>query len=166
MIVRSFVDCSRWSVSRHAAFTANKIQCADRAPQVMTDVTPQKTKVCIIGSGNWGSAIATIVGRNCLRHSHKFDTKVSMWVYEELIGDEKLSDIINTKHINVKYLPDVPLPLNIIAVPDLPTACRDATLLIFVLPHQFLPNLIPLIRASIVHPSRCRGISLIKGLGA
>jgi glycerol-3-phosphate dehydrogenase (NAD+) len=127
--------------------------------------TPKKTKVCIIGSGNWGSAIATIIGYNCLRHSHVFETKVNMWVYEELIGNEKLSDIINTKHVNVKYLPNILLPSNVIAVPDLSTACRDATLIVFVLPHQFLPKLFPVIRASLVHPFRCRGISLVKGLG-
>jgi glycerol-3-phosphate dehydrogenase (NAD+) len=37
-----------------------------------------------------------------------------------------------------------------------------ATLLIFVLPHQFLPRLLPTIRES-AH-SNCRGVSLIKGL--
>jgi glycerol-3-phosphate dehydrogenase (NAD+) len=133
---------------------------------MMIDDTTRKTKVCIIGSGNWGSAIATIIGRNCLRHAHIFETKVNMWVYEELIGNEKLSDVINKKHINVKYLPNTMLPSNIIAVPDVPTACRDATLLIFVLPHQFLSKLLPVIRASLLYPSRCRGVSLIKGLGA
>jgi len=128
--------------------------------------TCTKTKVCIIGSGNWGSAIATIIGQNCLRHSNVFETNVNMWVYEELIGHEKLSHIINTKHVNVKYLPNILLPSNIIAVPDLPTACRDATLLIFVLPHQFLPKLLPVIRAALLHPSQCYGVSLIKGIGA
>lgn len=28
-----------------------------------------------------------------------------MWVFEETIDGEKLTDIINTKHENVKYLP-------------------------------------------------------------
>ena len=35
--------------------------------------------------------------------------------------------------------------------------------LVFVTPHQYLPNLLPTIRAK-VHPTRCRGVSLIKGL--
>jgi glycerol-3-phosphate dehydrogenase (NAD+) len=35
--------------------------------------------------------------------------------------------------------------------------------LVFVTPHQYLPNLLPTIRAN-VHPTRCRGVSLIKGL--
>jgi NAD-dependent glycerol-3-phosphate dehydrogenase N-terminus len=126
-----------------------------------------KDRVCIIGSGNWGSAIATLVGRNCARLSN-YEDVVSMWVYEEDVAaddgsPQKLTHIINTRHENVKYLPGIRLPDNVVAVPDLATACRGATLLVFVLPHQFLPNLLPVIRES-AHP-RSRGVSLIKGLG-
>ena len=28
-----------------------------------------------------------------------------MWVYEEMVEGQKLTEIINTKHVNVKYLP-------------------------------------------------------------
>jgi glycerol-3-phosphate dehydrogenase (NAD+) len=124
-------------------------------------------RVCIIGSGNWGSAIATLVGRNCERLPF-FESTVKMWVYEEEVeledgSREKLTKVINTRHENVKYLPGIRLPANVVAEPDLAEACRDATLLIFVLPHQFLPKLLPTIRES-AHPT-CRGVSLIKGLG-
>mmetsp|Transcript_18107 Transcript_18107/g.17477 ORF Transcript_18107/g.17477 Transcript_18107/m.17477 type:complete len:378 (-) Transcript_18107:531-1664(-) len=122
-------------------------------------------RVCIIGSGNWGSAISTLVGRNCDILSN-CESRVNMWVFEEMVSvddeDMKLTDIINTRHENIKYLPGVALPENLIAVPDLATACQGATLLIFVLPHQFLPRLLPTIRQA-AHPS-CRGVSLIKGL--
>ena len=121
------------------------------------------------GSGNWGSAIAKLVGRNCDRLDH-FETRVNMWVYEEMVEcpdgtgtKRKLTEVINTRHENVKYLPGIPLPPNVVAVADLAEACRDATLLIFVLPHQFLPKLMPVIREN-AHPA-CRGVSLIKGLG-
>eukprot|EP00980_Cylindrotheca_fusiformis_P009234 scaffold2012_cov193-Cylindrotheca_fusiformis.AAC.6 len=125
----------------------------------------QPDKVCIIGSGNWGSAIATKVGLNCERLPY-FQSKVNMWVFEEMVqvdGEtKKLTDVINSRHENVKYLPGIQLPKNVIAVADLAEACQDATLLIFVLPHQFLPKLLPVIREA-AHPS-CRGVSLIKGL--
>jgi glycerol-3-phosphate dehydrogenase (NAD+) len=91
-----------------------------------------------------------------------------MWVFEEEIQlpgsdkTEKLSQVINTRHENVKYLPGITLPTNIKAVPDLKEACQNATLLVFVLPHQFLPKLLPIIRQNI--HSNCRGVSLIKGL--
>jgi hypothetical protein len=55
-------------------------------------------------------------------------------------GDRKLSEIINTDHENVKYLPGVKLPPNVKAVPDLQDAARGASIVIFVLPHQFLPK--------------------------
>lgn len=132
--------------------------------QTMTP--PSKDKICIVGSGNWGSAIATIIGRNCA-HFSCFDTEVRMWVYEEVVQHQgkqrKLSELINTHHENTKYLPGIRLPENIIAEPILEQACRDATVLVFVLPHQFLPKLLPQIR-KVVHPS-CRCISLIKALG-
>uniref|UniRef100_A0A914NUP5 Glycerol-3-phosphate dehydrogenase NAD-dependent N-terminal domain-containing protein n=1 Tax=Meloidogyne incognita TaxID=6306 RepID=A0A914NUP5_MELIC len=62
-------------------------------------------KVTIIGSGNWGSAIARIIGNTVVQHSTTFQTRVPMWVFEEMVDDKKLSEIINTEHINVKYLP-------------------------------------------------------------
>ena len=124
-------------------------------------------KVCIVGSGNWGSAISTLVGRNCERLSN-CNSRVNLWVFEEMVEAEdgsmqKLSEIINSRHENIKYLPGIRLPSNVIACSDLAEACEGATLLIFVVPHQFLPRLIPTIR-DVVHPS-CRGVSLIKGLG-
>lgn len=91
-----------------------------------------------------------------------------MWVFEEEVDTpeglkQKLSEYINSRHENVKYLPGIKLPSNVVGIPDLAEACRGATLLIFVLPHQFLPKLLPTISDN-AHPS-CRGVSLIKGLG-
>ncbi|KAG5462921.1 MAG: glycerol-3-phosphate dehydrogenase 1-like protein, isoform CRA_b [Olpidium bornovanus] len=59
-----------------------------------------------------------------------------MWVFEETIDGRKLSDIINELHENVKYLPGIKIPDNVVAIPDLVEAARDATLLVFVIPHQ------------------------------
>lgn len=59
-----------------------------------------------------------------------------MWVYEEVVNGERLTDIINTRKENVKYLPNIILPDNIVAVPNLLDACKDATVLVFVVPHQ------------------------------
>jgi hypothetical protein len=52
------------------------------------------------------------------------------------VDGRNLTDIINEKHENVKYLPGVKLPDNIKAVPNLLQATKGADLLIFVLPHQ------------------------------
>merc|ERR1712071_398879 len=100
-----------------------------------------KKKVCVVGSGNWGSAIAKIIGYNVIKNKDQFEENVSMWVFEEMIEGKKLTEIINETHVNVKYLPNHPLPANVIAVPDLLDASRDADILVFVVPHQFINRL-------------------------
>ena len=65
-----------------------------------------------------------------------FDHEIKMWVFEETLGERKLTDLINEKHENVKYLPGVGIPENVKAVPDLLEAAKDATILVLVIPHQ------------------------------
>lgn len=135
----------------------------------ISSVNLEEKKICIIGSGNWGSAIAKVLGMNSQQLS-EWETEVNMWVYEEDINkssiksgeEKKLSEIINKQHENVKYLPGIELPFNVKAIPDLTEACRNASLLVFATPHQFLPSLLPTIREASL--SSCRGVSLIKGL--
>ena len=47
-----------------------------------------------------------------------------MWVFEEQVGDKKLTEIINETHENVKYLKGRKLPLNVVAVSDLVEAVK------------------------------------------
>ena len=49
-------------------------------------------------------AIAKIIGRNVLDREG-FDSEVKMWVFEEQVDGKNLTEIINTEHENVKYLP-------------------------------------------------------------
>lgn len=118
-------------------------------------------KVCIVGSGNWGSAIARIIGDNvkCLQ---RFAPTVKMWVFEENVNGRKLTDIINTEHENVKYLPGYKLPDNVVAVPKLCEAAEGADLLVFVVPHQFIRKLCEEMVGCV--SSKARGITLIKGI--
>ena len=48
------------------------------------------------------SALSMIIGKNAKQYGC-FENEIKMWVYEEMIGDRKLSEIINTDHENVKY---------------------------------------------------------------
>lgn len=61
-----------------------------------------------------GSSIAKIIGTNAARLD-SFDSTVKMWVFEELIDGKKLTEIINTTHENVKYLPGKKLPENVVS---------------------------------------------------
>lgn len=119
-----------------------------------------KKKVCIVGSGNWGSAIAKIIGANAARLD-SFDDRVTMYVYEEMIDGKKLTEIINETHENVKYLPGHKLPPNVVAVPDVVEAAKDADILVFVVPHQFIVRLCSQLLDKI-KPDAV-GLSLIKG---
>ena len=85
-----------------------------------------------------------------------------MWVFEEIIQGRKLTEIINTDHENPKYLPGIPLPSNVVAIPDLTQAACDAHVLVFVLPHQFLGKVCETLKGKLT--PQCIGISLIKGM--
>jgi hypothetical protein len=101
-------------------------------------MSENKKKVAIVGSGNWfvtnsfaynlvfqiifefcfkylwrGSSIAKIIGTNVSKFAY-FDREVKMYVYEEIIDGRKLSEIINTQHENVKYLPGHKIPENVV----------------------------------------------------
>ncbi|GCC37012.1 glycerol-3-phosphate dehydrogenase [NAD(+)], cytoplasmic-like isoform X1 [Chiloscyllium punctatum] len=118
-------------------------------------------KVCIVGSGNWGSVIGKIIGENAAENK-MFDSTVYMWVFEELVNGRKLTEIINTEHENVKYLPGCKLPANVVAVPGLLDAARDADILVFVMPHQFIRETCDELKGQIKLSSI--GVSLIKGI--
>jgi len=67
--------------------------------------------------------------------------------------------------MNQRYLPDVPLPKNLRAVPKLVDVVKDATLIIFVTPHQFLHTAIKELQRvpGTILPG-ARGVSAIKGV--
>ncbi|XP_063713135.1 glycerol-3-phosphate dehydrogenase [NAD(+)], cytoplasmic-like [Symsagittifera roscoffensis] len=125
-------------------------------------------KVSVIGSGNWGTTIARMVGTNCAEKSSLFEKKVNMWVFEEKIqvdGKEyKLTEYINQHHENVKYLPGTKLPDNVVAVPDVKDAIAGSNILIFVLPHQFVKgtceSIKDLVRKDAFAISLCKGFEV------
>ncbi|CAG7993089.1 unnamed protein product [Penicillium nalgiovense] len=136
----------------------------------------RKHKVTVVGSGNWGCAIAKIVAENASFHPDLFEEKVEMWVFEENVevpktsknydasnpGPQKLTEVINNVHENVKYLPGIQLPVNLHANPSLEDAVKDSTILIFNLPHQFIIKTCEQLKGKIL--PYARGISCIKGV--
>ena len=61
-----------------------------------------------------GSAIARIVGVN-VKENPIFHDEVKMWVFEEIVGGRKLTEIINQEHENTKYLPGFKIPNNVVS---------------------------------------------------
>ncbi|KAI1734448.1 glycerol-3-phosphate dehydrogenase [Xylaria scruposa] len=126
----------------------------------------KRHKVTVVGSGNWGSTIAKIAAENTKAHPELFEEQVQMWVYEEDVTHqgktEKLSNVINTYHENVKYLPNIKLPANLVANPSLEDAVQGSSILIFNLPHQFIHRICAQLKGKIV--PYARAISCIKGV--
>ncbi|KAL3485429.1 glycerol-3-phosphate dehydrogenase [NAD+] [Aspergillus germanicus] len=139
----------------------------------------QKHKVTVVGSGNWGTAIAKIVAENAASNPAVFEEDVQMWVFEEQVeipesskhydpasplcqGKQNLTDVINKTHENIKYLPGIALPKNLHANPSLVDAVKDSTILVFNLPHQFIINICGQIKGKIL--PYARGVSCIKGV--
>lgn len=99
-----------------------------------------------------------------------------MWVFEEQVEipktskhynpstnhPQKLTEIINCAHENIKYLPEIDLPANLHANPSLEDAVKDSTILIFNLPHQFILKTCEQLKGKIL--PFARGISCIKGV--
>ena len=144
-------------------------------------------KVALVGSGNWGSAIATKMGLNALEKPEMFDAVIKMWVFEEYVKEEEgkwvrpargskppegktwvdegyrpLTEVINEKHENVIYLPGITLPTSIVATPDIKDCVTGATMMVFVIPHNFLAPIVPKMEGAFAKGAV--GISLIKGI--
>ncbi|KAI5304800.1 glycerol-3-phosphate dehydrogenase, partial [Ascosphaera pollenicola] len=139
----------------------------------------RRHKVCVIGSGNWGSAIAKIVAENTASRADIFEPQVEMWVFEEQVtvskehklydasseifqGQQPLTKVINTLHENVKYLPGIRFPDNLHANPSVEDTVKDCTILVFNLPHQFINGICDKLKGKIL--PYARGISCIKGV--
>jgi len=117
------------------------------------------------------------LAENTASHPNTFERDVRMWVFEEEYTvptshklynpkehekPQKLTHLINSLHENVKYLPDIHLPENLIADPSITSTVKDATLLIFNVPHQFVARICDQLKGHIL--PYARAISCIKGV--
>lgn len=120
------------------------------------------SRVTVVGSGNWGSVAAKLIASNTLKLG-SFHEQVRMWVFEETLpSGEKLTDVINRTNENVKYLPGIKLGKNVVADPDLENAVKDANMLVFVTPHQFMEGICKRLVGKI--KTDAEAISLVKGM--
>ncbi len=85
-------------------------------------------KVCILGAGSWGTALASVLNDN------KHD--VVIWGRNR----EQVQQI-NTNNTNSKYLPNVVLDKKIVATNDLFEAIENAELVVLAVPSQQIRNI-------------------------
>jgi len=124
----------------------------------------RRYKVAMVGSGAWACAAMHMVAQNCAAAdvADEFVDDVRMWVYEEDYQGQKLTQVINTTHENPHYLPGISLGDNVIADPSLDSTVKDADVIIFCAPHQFLRGLCKQLIGKIKPDAFA--ISLIKGM--
>jgi len=88
-----------------------------------------KPAVAVLGSGSWGTALASLIARN----GHP----TVIWG-----RDAAQVEAIATRHENPRYLPGIPLPESLRATGDLAAAVRGAELVLVVTPsHAFTETL-------------------------
>ena len=80
-------------------------------------------KICIIGSGSWGAALAI--------HAAKIGHEVKLWSFSE---DEK--ELINKEH-KCKFLPMATMPENIFCTTDIKEAVEGSDMILHVTPSKF-----------------------------
>lgn len=121
----------------------------------------KKDKIVVIGGGAWGTAVARRICQN-VANIESYQREITLWLHDELIDGRYLSDAINEDHVNEKYLPNISLPNEIIATSDMDMAIKDADLLVFACPHQFLSKMLNSMIGKV--KKSAIGLSLIKGL--
>ncbi len=128
----------------------------------------KKKRVAMVGSGNFACAIVRNVGDNVRDNPDLFHPTVNMWTFQEEVAHPdtgqpaNLTDVINSKHENIKYLPGVRLPDNIVAEPDMSKAVEGADVLVICMPHQFIAGACRAIRKGL-DDRKVLAVSLVKG---
>ncbi|KAI3425907.1 hypothetical protein D9Q98_007879 [Chlorella vulgaris] len=131
--------------------------------QVLSEALPRH-RVAMIGSGAWACAAVKLIAENmaAAEAADKFVSEVRMYVHEEEVGGRKLTDLINESHVNEKYMPGCFLGANVVACSDLLEAAKDASVLVFCAPHQFIHRMVKTLAG---HVSKdAIAISLTKGM--
>ena len=116
---------------------------------VSSDPPPYPVRVAVMGGGNFGLALATVVARN------NIPTTL-------LVRDETVAESLNTHHKHPRYMSDVELPKIIRATSDPDIALSDATYIIHAVPCQYSRGFLDNVKAYI--PPGVPVLSASKGI--
>ena len=103
-------------------------------------------RAAVIGAGSWGTALASVLGNN----GHE----THVWSH-----DPEVTETINARHENTKYLPELPLPATVTSTTQLKAALEGAELVVSASPSHvtrslladalpWLPKNVPIVCAS------------------
>jgi len=85
-------------------------------------------KVCVLGAGSWGSALALVLAKN--------GYNVHMWT----LNEEQAKNINKTKE-NIDYLPGVVFPSNITVTTNLEETIKDSIIIVLAVPSQAIRSI-------------------------
>ncbi len=105
----------------------------------------------VCGSGSWGSALATVLANNA-------EQSVSIWGREKSVLTE-----ISTQHTNNKYLPNIPLPENLVGCNDITELLANNDDILLVVPSKAFVEVLSLIKPHL-DKARHRIVWATKGL--
>ncbi len=88
-----------------------------------------KASIAVLGAGSWGTALAILLAKN----GHA----VNLWARDEI----QVAGM-NTSRRNVKYLPNILLPDNIVPTASLENAVKYADEILLVVPSAYISNII------------------------
>lgn len=112
-------------------------------------------KVCILGAGSWGTALAIHLA---LKHYH-----VTLWGRPE---DD--IDLIKVRGENQRFLPGVKLPDRVYPENDLPQALKNSDMLVLAVPSQAVRDVLeevsPYLTTNIRMVNTAKGLELSSGL--
>lgn len=112
-------------------------------------------KVCILGAGSWGTALAVLLAKNSCR--------VSLWGRVE-DGIE----IIKETRQNQQFLPGIIIPAGVSPTTDIVTALDGADLLVLSVPSQVLRSVLQMVKeylpADIYIVNTAKGLEITTGL--
>src|SRR5437870_649171 len=107
------------------------------------------SKVCVLGAGSWGTALANLLAKK------EYD--VTIWSFES-----EVTDSINKRHQNEKYLKSIALRGNLQATSSIEEAVSNANVVVSVTPAQHVRKVLeqasPLLDASTLLVNASKGI--------
>lgn len=100
-----------------------------------------KMNIGVIGGGNFGTAISNILALS-IENKVKFNPIIKVWIFDEQVESEKgdklsICTYINKYRENIKYLPGIRLPENLLFVTseyDYIQLLKESDILIYVIP--------------------------------
>jgi glycerol-3-phosphate dehydrogenase (NAD(P)+) len=109
------------------------------------------TKIAILGSGSWGTALSVILGRSPRKHD------ISLWS-----RDPELATILSRDRENKTYLPACAIPKNVNITANIAAALRDSLIVISAIPSAHVRKVFAQAREHLV--SNAIVVSATKGL--